>query len=186
MVLIVLLVLALFVLQTLLPGRFREPARGGQGQTDREPGKSRSHAAADGGRRTRDARARQHARSAAGVSRAGAHEHDRGYGGRRRHGRFAISRRARAVRGHLHGGNRRGAHAGVGRELGRPCDDDRAAAREDRKRKAPGLYGAGGFSTTRKRGIRWRVAASASASSSARAAVCDLLSSVSCRAGESR
>ena len=57
MVLLILLVLALFVLQTLLPGRFREPCpEGAKGKLSREPRQSRSHAAADRRRRARDAR----------------------------------------------------------------------------------------------------------------------------------
>ena len=127
MVLIVLLVLALFVLQTLLPGRFREPAAGPVARAAAENlGQPRSHAAADGGGAARHARlANMHEAlpvflalallnmilgTAAGTAITGATV-------------FLIARVFYVPA--LPRRHPRGAHADLGGELGRPGDDDR-------------------------------------------------------------
>ena len=103
MVLLVLLVLALFVMQTLLPGRFREARRRRrQGEARRKSRQSRPRPPADRRRSARRARAREHAGSAAGIPGARAHEHDRGHRGwHGDHGRDDLPDRADRVRRRL-------------------------------------------------------------------------------------
>jgi hypothetical protein len=70
MVLLILLVLALFVLQTLLPGRFREPAAdGAKGKITENLG-NRDHVRPLTVMGERHTRPREHARGAAGSSRS--------------------------------------------------------------------------------------------------------------------
>ena len=190
MVLLVLLVLALFVLQTLLPGRFREPAAdGAKGKLTENLG-NRDHMrplTVVGERATRALENMHEALpvflalallnmivgTAASTAITGATM-------------FLIARVA--VRRHLHGGRAGRAHTHLGGELGRPRDDDRPAAPEDLsdKEKPPAFMGPEASLPL----VTWVLAAwtdqasggGASASSSVRAAACGLLSSAWCRA----